>query len=254
MREEYGETSSIYRSRVLAEFPEDVVEGLIRRDWLRAAFARWESGELEGQAATWPHSLAFDPARFGPDESVLCHIQGPVVRGFHTWRNASLVESAEKVIEFGKGLVSRLLNPKWEAQYPHMRALPTVFVDEPGVGGGAIDVLESKGYPVEPFNGSNKAISDYERRYHNLRAQSHWRFRELLEKGEVALPPDSMLEEEALAIEWTINPMGKIQILGKDTLRSTLGRSPDRLDSVVIGLAQGIGQVAPTMTLGTFYS
>ncbi|MBT8396205.1 MAG: hypothetical protein KJN92_04535 [Gemmatimonadetes bacterium] len=61
-----------------------------------------------------------------------------------------------------------------------------------------------------------------------------------------------MLEEEGLAIEWGINAAGAIQIAGKDLLRGQLGRSPDRFDSLVIGLAQGIGDLQPRAWFGTF--
>lgn len=58
----------------------------------------------------------------------------------------------------------------------------------------------------------------------------------MLERGEVDLPRDSELMEDALALEWQLSPSGAIQILGKDVVRKTLGRSPDRLDAVVMAL------------------
>ncbi len=42
-------------------------------------------------------------------------------------------------------------------------------------------------------------------------------------------------------MEWQIAQNGTIQILGKDLLRKALGRSPDRLDAVVIGLTASLG-------------
>jgi phage terminase large subunit-like protein len=41
-----------------------------------------------------------------------------------------------------------------------------------------------------------------------------------------------------------VNPArGAIQILGKNLLRKTLGRSPERLDAVVMGLAASMGGI-----------
>ena len=75
-----------------------------------------------------------------------------------------------------------------------------------------------------------------------LREQvAFWHFRTVLEHGTIQLPPDTLLEEEALAVEWQIAPNGAIQIMGKDLLRKALGRSPDRLDAVVIGLFVSLG-------------
>ena len=91
------------------------------------------------------------------------------------------------------------------------------------------------------FNGASKAGD--ETRFANARAHSHWILRTLLEEGKIALPPDSFLEEEALVVEWALNQAGKIQILSKDLIRGQLGRSPDRLDAVVIGLAHSRGHM-----------
>ena len=75
---------------------------------------------------------------------------------------------------------------------------------------------------------------------------------EALEKGRIALPRDELLLEEALSVEWQINSGGRIQILGKDLLRKELGRSPDRLDSVVIGTFQTLGRIGRSGRLGTY--
>jgi len=128
---------------------------------------------------------------------------------------------------------------------------PTVYVDEPGLGGGAIDLLRAKGYPAEAFNGASKAFDD---RFLNARAETHWALRSLLENGLVAIPRDDALEEELLALEWQITPAGKIQILAKDTIRATLGRSPDRADAVVIGLAYSMGGISQPAVSFSYYS
>lgn len=242
MRDDYGEGSSIYRSRVLAEFPEDSIEGLIRRDWLRAAFERFES--VGPDLRTRP-VLALDVARFGPDQSVLAVLQGPVVRELVTWRGATTTETVDRVIE-----VSKRVEQEWlclsiapdELQsrraFGYVDAGLTVVVDEPGLGGGAVDLLRKRGVHVEAFNGGRVALETG--RFLNIRAESHWHFRYLLEAGEVSLPEDPEVEEEALAVEWQINAQGKIQIAGKNLIRSILGRSPDKLDAIVMGMFHSV--------------
>lgn len=226
MAAEYGRSSPIYRSRVLAEFPEETLEGLVRRDWLRAAFDRHDRGDLGSQQRP---VMALDVARYGVDRSALAVVQGPVVREILTWHGASITDTVDRVIRHGKRI---------EAQDRYQRR-PTVWVDEPGLGGGAIDVLRSKDYPVRTFNGARRPADA--RRFLNERAAVFWSFRRLLEGGKVALPRDPLLEEEALAVEWQINAAGRIQMLDKDLIRREIGRSPDRLDAVVIGLAASTG-------------
>ena len=251
MKEEYGATSSIYRSRVLAQFPSESVEGLVRREWLLAAFDKHESSELEDEAMRGRHVLALDVARFGPDASVLADIQGPIVKSLTTWRGAALTESARRVMEFGEQIAASTFGlEKYIGQRAGKR--PTVYVDEPGLGGGCIDILKQKGYPTIAFNGANAPVADRSGRFLNQRAQSHWALRTALEKGLVALPRDGLLLEEALSVEWQVNSAGRIQILGKELLRKELGRSPDRLDAVVIGLAQTVGGMRRGVRWGKF--
>ena len=78
--------------------------------------------------------------------------------------------------------------------------------------------------------------------------------RSLLENGLVAIPRDDALEEELLALEWQITPAGKIQILATDTIRATLGRSPDRADAVVIGLAYSMGAIRQPAVSCLYYN
>ncbi len=244
MRDEYGESSSIYASRVLARFPEENVEGLLKRAWLRAAFDRYESKELE--AASWNHRLvlAVDVARFGPDSSVLAVVRGPVVEELVTWRGASTDESVDKIIAHGERLTTRYTHPK----FLHLNGRPKIVVDDNGVGGGVTDGLRRKGWGVTPFLGSSKPLD--RKRYLNMRAAAHWKLRELLENNRIALPRDPLLEEEALACEWQLAPNGSIQIVGKDLIRKTLGRSPDRLDAVIMGFANnGLGNIVATITV-----
>lgn len=251
MAAEYGPTSSIYRSRVDACFPEESIEGLIRREWLRAAFKRHASGELAYGPQRVP-IMALDVSRFGPDSTVLAIIWGPVVEKLVVWRGIDTVGTAERVIEEGRKVGEqhylRVGGRKAGLARPIM---PAVWVDVPGPGGGVVDTLKRKGYPAYGYQPAGEP-TDHSKRFLNMRAQAHWAFRDLLEKGKVAIAPDTMLEEEALACEWTINASGKIQIVAKDLMRKELGRSPDRLDAVVIGLAQTVGRVHRPAMIGSY--
>lgn len=240
IRNEYGETSAFFRSRVLAEFPEDSAEGLISRAALRAAFDRFESGAMENAASNYRPMLSLDVARFGPDASVLSVIQGPIVREIVTWRGATITDSADRAEEH--------IKKHWTDRrtYP-----PAIAIDEVGLGAGCVDILRRKGYSVFAFNGAAKPADP---RFLNARAESHWSFRELLENNRIAIPRDLLLEEEALAIEWQpAVATNKIQIVSKDTVRGSIGRSPDRLDSIVIGYSYGIGRSSFNQSIVTTY-
>jgi hypothetical protein len=142
-------------------------------------------------------------------------------------------------------------------RFPELAKPPTIVIDGPGLGAGVVDVMKritnryGDHYNVVEYNGAEQALEPS--RYLNRRAESHWKLRELLKDGKVALPRDSLLEEEALAIEWQLAPNGgRIQIVSKDLVRKTLRRSPDRLDAVVLGLAASMGNLFHRAWVGNY--
>jgi hypothetical protein len=233
-RAQWGETSPFYLARVLAQFPESSIEGLIQRAWLNAAAERHASGALEAEARKHSPLLAVDVARYGDDSTVVTEVQGPIVRRLHVWRHLSTTEIRDRVIELRAAIWAR---GGFERQ-------PNVVVDEPGLGGGLIDVLREKKVRVITFNGANEPND--KKRFFNRRAESMWHARELLENGRVAMPSNETLAEEALAHEWQIRPTdGSIQIVSKDEIKKSLGRSPDLWDSVTMGLWHSVGNAMP---------
>ena len=196
------------------------------------AHARWRSDrEVAGMA---PLTFGLDVARFGADATVLAVLQGGNVLELISWRDASLTATADRVQAEAQ---------RFGVRYPRTPK-PPVWVDVIGLGAGALDTLRERGYPAREFNGS-LAASD-PKRWINRRAEAFWFLRSALEAGTVAFPPDPELVEELMAVEWTVNPSrGAIQILAKDELRKTLGRSPDKLDSVVIAVAAALGGLRP---------
>lgn len=251
-RKEYGESSPFYVSRVLAEFPSEATDSLIRREWIDDAVERHESGDLEHDSERSHFVLGVDPARLGPDTTAVCVRQGPVVRRFEVWRGADTMQTADRV----HGLVADLLADHASGyDLGSVRGVEAVYVDEIGLGGGVLDRLKTtlrdltwtrlRGSAYRPkmrtrsptargFNASKSAgLPD---RYKNMRAQGYWKLRKMLESGRIALPPDDRLAEELLATRVRFGADGRTEIESKDALKSRLGRSPDLADALVISL------------------
>ena len=76
-------------------------------------------------------------------------------------------------------------------------------------------------------------------RYHNLRAELWWNFRELLDpdKEPISLPPDDDLLSELASVKYKIDSRGAIQIESKDDMKKRLGHSPDRADAAVLAFS-----------------
>jgi hypothetical protein len=216
MAAEYGEESGVYRARVAGEFPDESEDALCARSWIDAAVERRESGELEARAEHEPVVLSLDPARFGPDASVLVVMQGPVVREILSWTKKGLNETTGRVLtkldEVGSAIV---------------------VVDEPGLGGGVIDRLKEQGVDVVAYNGGRRAeLVPNPERFRNRRAAAYWMLRQRLEDGDLALPPNDQLADELTTIRWRVNSSGQIALEAKDRVRERLGRSPDTADAL----------------------
>lgn len=243
---EYGRGSGVYRARVEGEFPDSGDEGLFQRSWLESAADRWEDGAFRDAVEKAEPLVAVDPARYGPDSTVLVVRLGPRLDRIVSWSRAGTMETVDRIRdEAGKAGVTRQfygphprrgefgINPRLR-RYRHQNhwrgGTGHLVVDAVGLGGGVADRLEQLRYHVSSFNGGRRARD--KKRFLNARAEAYWELRERLEEGTIALPRDEKLFDELVAIRWKPTSLGQIQIESKDDLRDRLGRSPDRADAV----------------------
>ncbi|MGD0992869.1 MAG: hypothetical protein ABR998_10395 [Gemmatimonadales bacterium] len=239
---EYGQDSAVWQARVLGEFPTaDEGEGLCARADVERAFALHDAKTFAADAAAPVFSL--DVARFGSDDSCLAVLRGRHVERIVTWHGLDTMASARRVLavaeEFGRA-------PAWVKRFgAAYRA--QIAVDETGVGGGVVDKLKELDAEPWGFNGGRRARDP--KRFFNLRAEAFWTVRQRLEAGTLALPRDTLLAEELVAMRWRLSPLGAIQIEDKELLRGRIGRSPDRSDAVAMALAYGVRPTASVFTV-----
>jgi len=99
-------------------------------------------------------------------------------------------------------------------------------------------------FAVVAFNASQKATKP--EKFFNQRAAAYWNLRDQLEQGCVALPDDPELVQELLAMSWKPSTHGQVQLVAKEEIAGMLGRSPDKADSVTMGIGP-----AARYTMGT---
>ena len=107
-----------------------------------------------------------------------------------------------------------------------------MVIDAIGAGLGVADQLEAKGYEIDRFKGGFRAGDQAE--FLNYRAKSYWQFRQRLEEGRLAIPPDDSLFERLLLVRWKPSETERIQFEPKELLRGRLGQSPDRADAATM--------------------
>lgn len=214
-RKRWGETSPLFISKVLAEFPDISDDTLFSPALIRMALETELDGLEKGQ-------FAADIARYGSDETCIYRNRGGNIR---------LEKSAHKQDTMvTAGWISALLQP-------HMGGIRCV-VDADGLGGPVYDRLRELGMAATPFENGAKAHDP--RRFANRKSEMYWVLREGMEAGEVDLDPE---DEDLLAqlgsIRFKYTSKGQIQVESKEEMKKRGLPSPDRADAVMMAMLPG---------------
>lgn len=195
----------------------------IPTEWVEAAMSRWQPRDVKGDMT----AIGFDPARGGQDKSSLARRHG-------AWFD-EIVTAPGVVTKDGPTAAAWVV--------PYVRDGAPIATDSIGIGSSALDFLIGLNLHVHAVNAA-EGVSTMTKagglRFRNRRAEMYWRMREALDpaaKEPIALPPDSELKSDLCAVRYKVVTMGKlagIQMISKDDIRETIGRSPDKGDSVAM--------------------
>lgn len=217
-KEEWGEKSPMFVSRVLGRFPEEGEDTLIPLNWCERAVAR---GNKKGESIISDYIyLGLDVARYGSNKTVLTTFQPNRVIRIKTIQNRSTTDAVKLVVTEGVSAGAKLMN---------------ITVDDTGVGGGVTDRLRELGYGVLAVNFSQKPTDPYH--FRGIRDELYWFMRELFRSGEIAIPNNESLVSQLSSIRYKINSRsGKIEIESKDEMKKRGLKSPDEADSLAIAV------------------
>jgi len=230
-KRQWGEDSQPYRNYALAEFHDSGEDKVIPLHWVEKANDRWREcegkyipPELEEGEEPEPPRTAYgvDPAYKGADKTAICKMVGRVVYWIKSYDKQEIMETA--------GRVAALVDKD-----------TPIAVDAIGVGAGVYSRLAELEYAVMGVNVSRRSKMRGRNReeFMNLRSAIWWMMREALDPDSddpIALPPDDKLSGDLCAPSWEYRSDGKIQVEGKDGLRESLGRSPDKADALGLTL------------------
>lgn len=105
-----------------------------------------------------------------------------------------------------------------------------VFIDDVGVGGGAVDPLHYEQKKVRGVNVGQRALE--QSRFVNIRAESYWRLREWIKKGGRLSRDDDWYQLSK--IKYKPDSKGRLRIMSKDEMRGMGIDSPDVADACML--------------------
>jgi PBSX family phage terminase large subunit len=183
--------------------------------------------------------ITCDVARMGSDKAVIFVWQGFEVIDMVTYEISKITELADEITKL-----------KNKYSIPNSN----IVADEDGVGGGLIDILKIKG-----FINNSKAIGD--ENYQNLKTQCYYKLSEMIERNEIyfSTPISTKVEEEIIEELEQIKAAdndndGKLKIVSKNTIKMSIGRSPDYSDALMLRMFFEIGVKRPEKHLGIITS
>jgi hypothetical protein len=218
-----------YMSNVLAEFPKEGEDQLITWDLLEKAMER----NLDPKSPII--SLGNDVARKGSDFTVYGYRQAN--GRFRIYRETEQERETETAARLALDL--RNQNPDLPVDPNHICA----NIEDLGTGGGVCDILIEQDLPINEIavgGTPEEWREDYEL-FLNKRAYYYWQLRQAFIDGNVDIDPDDIdLIEELHAIQkqYSSKDGGKIKMISKDDLRTKLGRSPDKADTMMLAFAE----------------
>jgi hypothetical protein len=219
MRGRYGEDSSIYRVRVLGDFPLASDDVLIPLYEVEGAIARDVQFPAERKIA------GLDVARFGDDATALVVRQGGAVIRMDQWRNLDLMQTV--------GKVKSLYDDK---------QFSLVAVDSIGLGAGVVDRLREMQVPTVGVNVAE--ASSQSEKFMRLRDQLWWACRQFFVERQSRIDPDLELRDDLIGeltgIRYNFTSNGKIKVEGKDEMKKRGLTSPNLADALCLTFAQGV--------------
>lgn len=173
--------------------------------------------------------ISCDVARFGRDLTVVL-----------VWRGLHVIDYKVGKITSTNDVITMVRNKMSEWGVP----LSNVVVDEDGVGGGVVDGLGCHGFVggSSQMNRDKKQIRDtnYKQNFQNLRTQCYYYLSESVRDGKIILSTkfvqirDIIIEELRQIKYRDIGKDTKIKIVSKDTIKKSMGRSPDYADALMM--------------------
>lgn len=166
--------------------------------------------------------ISADIARFGSDKMVINVWSGFRVVEIYTLDKSSITETAKAIKDLA---------------YKYKIPMSNIIADEDGVGGGVVDILGCKGFIN---NSKPRLVENQVVQYQNLKTQCYFKLAEKIQNGEIFVncTDGTIIDEMSKELEQVkrdkIDSDGKLQLLSKEKVKESIGRSPDYSDALMM--------------------
>lgn len=157
--------------------------------------------------------VGVDVARFGSDRSTFYKRKGLQIVDNQEHTKLSLTTLADRLesfIDFDKDTL--------------------VKIDDGGVGGGLVDIMQQRGYNILPCN-FGAAATDKDK-YNNLISEAWFYLQKIM--GDISIPKDNDLLMELTSRRWKMDAKGRRVVESKDDYKKRGYRSPDKADGLIL--------------------
>lgn len=162
--------------------------------------------------------ITADIARLGKDDTIIRLWEGLVCVKRHVLAKSKVTETASYIRQIADNEGVRMSN---------------TIVDEDGVGGGVVDILNCIGFVA---NRKPKGKTNYA----SLKVQTHFKAADMINKAEMWVIEEnpSVIEKTKQEMDWVkekdIDKDGKVMLVPKEIIIKNIGRSPDDWDSIAL--------------------
>ncbi|MGJ1516543.1 phage terminase large subunit [Sphingobacterium siyangense] len=168
--------------------------------------------------------ITADIARFGRDKTVI-----------GVWCGFRLI----KMVELGKSSITECSQKIRELAVKYEVPMSHTIVDEDGVGGGVVDILNCEGFVNNSRPLDNPETMEPEN-YMNLKSQMYFALAKAINDSKMWIQCDEgsikdlIIQELEQVKQHNMDKDGKKQVLPKDIVKELLGRSPDYADMIMM--------------------
>jgi len=215
----WWEDTAIFQSKVMAIFPDEGDDTLIRLSWIEQSLEK-EWTEEEWLMRPRRNCIGIDVARFGWDTTVLVAMDnGKMHENMRSYKGKDTMKTAWEAIA--------MFNDLW-----FNKEFDYFVVDDTWVGGWVTDRLRELGYNVIPINNASSARDS--ETFRDIKAEIYWMLRQAFIDGKIRIYDVDRLIKDISNIKYDYTSNGKIFIKSKKDMKKEGLDSPDFADALAL--------------------